>query len=145
MLWLIIISASLVLAVAISLWASFDSRRDISTGTPRFDSVADVTGIWNRETLDRILGPRDSEDRYRATAEEIRKIPRRPWKLWLDSEVADIVCMVAAVSAPFLYITNVAGAIVLLSCSGVYVLLGYVWAAREVFRGRGRSEDGQPT
>ncbi len=134
MLWILIGSVVVILGSGVSIWSSVRSRRDIATGRPRFESVADVTGIWKRETLDGILGPRDSEDRYRATSNQIHAIPKTAWKQLFDSELGDTATIIAAIISPLVYETNFALSLGLLSSSAAFIIIGYIGAVFVVVR-----------
>lgn len=137
MLWMIIATVMVALAAGGSILATIGSRRDIASGNPTFDSVADVTGIWNRSELDRVLGPRDDEDRYCATAQQVYNIPPARWKWLLDNSWCDAVSLILALTAPVLYAMQSPGAgITLLGCSAAYQLIGYGSALVAVVRSR---------
>ncbi len=144
MLWIIIGSVCVALAAALSLWASYESRRDIAAGNPKFSSVADVTGIWRRSQLDAILGSRSADDRYAVTLEELSMVRRPGWKVWLDSEAGDAACIVVALLAPFVYDSSATLAVVPLVFAGLYQFVGYAWAICVMFRSGVWDEDGEP-
>jgi hypothetical protein len=141
MLWVLLASIAVVVAAGTSLGASRDSRRDIDGGRPSFYSVADVTGIWSRPRLDRLLGPRDDDDRYRATTEQVYTIPQTLWKRLFDNDLCDLACILFAIVSPFLYQSQTALSLGLLVVSGAYIVTGYVGAIVVVVRdGSGNGE-----
>jgi hypothetical protein len=117
-----------------SIGASRGSRRDIGSGRPSFYSVADATGIWSRSRLDRLLGPRDANDRYTATAEQVDAIPQTLWKRLFDNGLCDLACILVATASPFLYGSQTVVSLGLLAVSGAYIAVGYVGAIVVVIR-----------
>lgn len=126
MIWMICVSVVVVIAASTSLAASYDSRRDIATGKPEFTSIADRTGIWYREELDRLLGPRDENDRYTATTEQVDRIPRTWLKFLLDNDWCDGMSIAAALTAPALFCFYPALSVIVLTVAVLYILLGYI-------------------
>jgi len=128
MLWVILGSVLVVIAAGCSIRASRDSRRDINTGRPSFYSVADATGIWSRTRLDQLLGPRDTDDRYTATSEQVYGIPQAWWKRFFDNDLCSLACILLAIAAPFCYRSQTVLSIGLLAISGSCVVISYVGA-----------------
>jgi len=134
MLWMILGCVAVFIGAALSLWASRDSRLDIASGNPKFESVADVTGIWKRESLDAILGPAGVNDRYQVTPSQIGAIRRPAWKVCLDSEVGDCLCLVAAIISPLIHQFEPTFAQAMLVFAAGYLITGYVWISCVLFR-----------
>lgn len=144
MVWLIVGCVILAAASCLQLIASRESRRDVASGHPSYDSVADITGLWDRRQLDELLGPRDENDRYTATAADIDRIPRTWWKQLFDSDAADYVCLLLAIVAPLVYRSSSEVAIALFAVPALYTLLGYQGAVSMVLGSeRQRSEPGE--
>jgi hypothetical protein len=143
MLWILLGSVAVVVAAGCSIGASWDSRRDIARGRPTFHSVADATGIWSRMRLDQLLGPRDAEDRYTATSEQVHTIPRTRWKRLFDNDLSDLACILFAAASPFFYGSHTTLSISLLAIAGSYVGIGYVVAFVVVIREGPRDDHGR--
>jgi hypothetical protein len=136
MLWFYLLLAVVLVAAAASLVASGNTRRDLATGRPTFDSVADATGIWNRSRLDELVGPRDGDDRYAVSAELVRNIPPTWWKRWFDSDVADIGSIALSLIGVFLVRSYPSIAWGLLAVSAAYIIVGYIGGVFVVLRNR---------
>jgi hypothetical protein len=136
MLWFILLLAVVLFAAGLSLVATRDTRRDLATGRPTFDSVADATGIWNRSRLDDLVGPRDDDDRYVVSAEQVRDISPTWWKRWFDSDVADVGCIVLSLAAGLLFRSYPSVAWILIVVSAVYIGVGYFGGIIVVLRNR---------
>lgn len=145
MLWIILGSITVAIAGGYSIGASRDSRRDIAGGHPSFDSVADATGIWNRTTLDQLLGPRDSDDRYTAAAEDVYGIPKTWWKLFFDNDLCDLASITLALASPWFFRSHTTLSIILLAIAAGYVVIGYAGAVVVVIRNGSWAERGRPT
>lgn len=126
MLWFLVLLAFVLIAAVASLVASKNTRRDLGTGRPRFNSVADSTGIWNRSRLDDLVGPRDDEDRYTVTADVVRSIPPTWWKRWFDGGPADVGCIVLSLIGLSLIDTVPALSWASVAASATYLGIGYV-------------------
>lgn len=135
MLWFLLAAGLVIIMAGASLQSSRNSHSDIKTGHPSFESIADVTGIWNRQELDEQFGPRDSQGRYRATPKETGRIAKPAWKRWLDSPAGDWIALGTALAAPLIYRLHSTSAVVLLSGTAAYLFAGYVAAAIVVIRG----------
>jgi len=144
MLWFILGSVAVVIAAACSIWASRASRRDITGGHPKYASVADATGVWNRTRLDQLFGPRDSDDRYTATAEQVYGIPKTWWKRLFDNNLCDLGCIIIALASPWFFRSQTALSIVLLAIAGGYIAIGYVGAVVVVIKSGSWAERGRP-
>lgn len=136
MLWYFVLLAVVLVAAGFSLMASGHTRRDLATGRPTFDSVADATGIWNRSHLDDLIGVRDSDDRYTVSADEVRRIPQTFWKRYFDSDVADAGCIICSLIGAPLIRSYPAIAWGLAAVSAAYIVAGYVGAFVVVIRNR---------
>ena len=136
MLWFYILLAVVLVAAGASLVASRDTRRDLATGRPNFDSVADATGIWNRSRLDDLVGPRDGDDRYAVSAEIVRNIPPTWWKRWFDSDVADVGCVVLSLIGVSLIHSQPSIAWGLVAFSASYIIVAYLGGILVVLRNR---------
>ncbi len=145
MLWIILGSVGVVIAAGCSVGASRDSRRDITGGHPKFDSVADATGVWNRTRLDQLLGPRDSDDRYTATAEQVYSIPKTWWKRVFDNDLCDLGCIIIALASPWFFRSQTTLSTILLAIAACYLVIGYVGAVVVVSRNGSWAERGRPT
>lgn len=137
MFWFIGLFAIVVISAGASLVASRDSRRNIASGNPTFASVADVTGIWNRERLDELIGPRDDDGRYNVGAETVAQLPRTRWKRWFDSDLGDVGCILLAVaSAVLLTLSYSVAAWCVLSAAAIYIVAGYAGGTVMYMRSR---------
>ncbi len=136
MLWFFVLLAVVLVSAGASLAASRDTRRDLDTGRPTFDSVADATGIWNRSRLDDLVGPRDDDDRYTVNAEMVRNIPSTWWKRWFDSDVADVGCIILSLIAASLIRSHPPFAWGLVSVGAAYIGVGYLGGILVVLRHR---------
>ena len=145
MLWVIVASVALIVAAGCSIAASLDSRRDIAGGQPSFYSDADVTGIWSRAKLDQLLGPRNADDRYTATSEQVDAIPQTLCKRYFDNGVSDLACILLAGVSPFVYGSQTALSLGLLAVSAVYIVTGYVVAVVVVIRAGSGDKPEHPT
>ncbi len=101
MIW--VVATLVVLAAAASLWGSYDTRRDIRTGRPQYESLADFTGVWDRDELARLCGPPDSEDRYHVDAGTVQRLPQKWWVRCFDSIIMDCMSVAAAFAAMWLH------------------------------------------
>ncbi len=140
MLWIVLGSMLVFFFIAISLWASVQSWRDVASGSPKYESVADVTGIWNREVLESILGASDANDCYHVTPSQVRRIRRPMWKVLFDSETTDVFCLIATVVSPIVYYFQAElGQAMLILLVG-YVVVGYALAAFFTMRSLGSNK-----
>jgi hypothetical protein len=145
MVWVVLGAIAVIVGAGLSIAASRDSRRDVDRGQPSFYSVADVTGIWSRSRLDRLLGPRDADDRYSVTAEQVYAIPQTLWKRLFDNRPFDLACICVAIASPFLYGTQAALSVGLLALAGMYIATGYIGATVVVLRGRAHDNRDEAT
>ena len=136
MLWFIVLFVFVVIAAGASLVASLGSRNDLATGRPTFESVADLTGIWNRARLDELIGPSGDDDRYIVDAETVAKIPRTRWKRWFDPGVGDVGCIVLAIAAALLMRSHSLLAWCFVSVAAAYIAVGYIGGVVVVMRNR---------
>ena len=143
--WVILVSIAVVIAAGCSIGASRNSHRDITGGHPTFDSVADATGVWNPTRLDQLLGPRDTDNRYTATAEQVYGIPKTRWKRLFDNDLCDVGCIILALASPWCFQSQTALSIILLAISAAYVVMGYVGAVVVVIRNGSWAERRRPT
>lgn len=133
--FLVIFTVVLIAATA-SLVASRDTRRDLETGRPTFDSVADATGIWDRSRLDGLIGPRDGDDRYTASVQVVRSITPTWWKRWFDSNLADVGCIALSLIGASLMRSHASVAWGLVLVSAAYIFVGYIGGMVVVLRNR---------
>ncbi len=136
MLSFFMLSAIVLVAAGASLVASRDTRRDLATGHPTFDSVADATGIWSRSRLDDLVGQRDEDDRYTVSAEMVYSIPMTWWKHWFDSDIADIGCIVLTLIGATQIRLHPPIAWSLVAVPAAYIVIGYVGGVLVVVRNR---------
>ena len=137
MLWFAALFFVVVILAGTSLAVSRDSRANVASGHPTFESVADITGIWNRQQLDDLLGPRDDADRYAVEPDTVAKLPRTWWKRWFDTDVIDVGCIVAAIVAAILLGCSYSvAAWCILSAAATYVVAGYVGGVVVYMRSR---------
>lgn len=80
----------------VSLWAGVHTYRDLRTGRPSYESLADYTGVRDRQTLARWYGPPDSADRYDVIGKQIQV---RWWVWWLDAIYLDVAFLVVSIVA----------------------------------------------
>jgi|GEM_PF-2708060 flagellar basal body-associated protein FliL len=144
MLWIILGSVAVTTAAGLSIAASIHSHRDIETGHPKFDSIADVTGIWDRSTFDQSLGPRDADDRYTVNPEAVYRIPQTLPKRLFDNVCGDVVSIGFALVSPVLFRSQPAVAVILLIIASTYMVVGYVSAIVVVVGSQSSLEDQSP-
>lgn len=101
MFWIIsVVAVLVVISVLIALTSSFFCWSDIRSGNPHWDSVADLTGVWEREKLDGLLGKStDERGCYALTAEEAKRLPRTEWKQFVERPTVHIGVGVLALLA----------------------------------------------
>ena len=136
MLWFIVLFVFIVIAAGASLVVSRGSRNDLATGRPTFESVADLTGIWNRARLDELIGPCGDDDRYIVDAETVAKIPQTWWKRWFDRDLGDVGCIVLAIAAALLMHSNSLLAWCFVTVAAAYIVVGYIGGVAVVMRNR---------
>ena len=136
MLWFILLFGVVTIASGASLASSLGSRREVATGRPSFESLADLTGIWDRERLESLVGPPHDDERYRADIESIAKIRRTWWKRWFDGELADAGCIGLAIIAACLIRSYPLLAWFVLAIPAVYLAISYLGGFVIVTRSR---------
>lgn len=141
MAWMILGGLVVGAGAVFSLIASRNSRRDVASGHPTYESVADLTGVWDRSQLDERLGPRDHLDRYTATAAEVDQIPRAWWKLLLDTDAGDVFCLLMTIAAPLAYHSFPNAGLALLAAAATYCIAGYLTAIVFVVRSESQKRD----
>jgi hypothetical protein len=134
MLWICVASALTVIAASASLWGAIDDRRDMKTGHPSFESLASYTGVWDRETLVRILGAPDENDRFPLPPDQIRELPITRLTRLFDSTTADVMSILLAVVAPILWTQNRTLAIGAAATAAGLQAIGYAIAAVVTYR-----------
>ena len=117
-----IIAAAVIVSAIVSLIGSWTTRRDFAAGRPEYHSVADLTGIWSREELERICGRPDDEDRYAITLDIARRLPRPRWKSLFDSVALDALSIAGALSSVALATIGSDTGFILAVVCGVYQL-----------------------
>jgi len=148
MIYIVVLSVVVITAAVASLLGSWHTRRDITTGRPTYLSLADRTGIWDRNELARLLGPPDKDDRYPVTPRAAATLPRRIWVRVLDSALLDTGCIVLAVVSIGLATSGSVASWCLLAPCGCYQLASWSWAAYVVVKDaswqEGESQDSEP-
>ena len=110
MIWLILI---VIVAAAMSLFGSLLSRRDIASGRPKYSSVGDFTGTWDRAKLEELLGKPDEEDRYDVRG---KALPRVVWVRVFDTNIADFLCFLGSGFSIWLARNDIVSASVRVAC-----------------------------
>lgn len=132
MIWLI--GILVVFAAAVSLWGSYDTRRDMRTGRPQYESLADFTGTWDRDQLAQLYGSPDDEDRYTVPAGAGRRLPQNWWVRCFDSVSMDCVSAGAAVAGMWLHVMGNAASVWLVAIAGLHQAIGWIIATWTVAR-----------
>ena len=123
MFWTTAIAIAVIVGAATSLFGWWHTRRDIKSGRPSYLSLADLTGIWDRDALTRICGPPDHRDRYKVTPEMIARMPIRLWVRVFDTAALDLVSATGAVTALWLaYHEQPGHGWLLATCAGYQLL-----------------------
>lgn len=119
---------------AISLLASHYSRREVRTGRATAISLADLTGIFDRDALDALFGPADLDGRYPVSPEQVGQVRQPLWKRSFDNDVLDGLDLVTALLGATLVSrsTWVGGGLVAIAAT--HQIIGYVVAAQQILR-----------
>lgn len=123
-----------VLAAAIALLSSHYSRREVRTGRATAYSLADLTGICDRDALDALFGPAESDGRYAVSPEQVSQVRQPLWKRSLDNDVLDGLDLLTALLGVMLFSrsTWIGGGLVAIAAT--HQIIGYVVAARQMLR-----------
>jgi hypothetical protein len=140
MIWIVLISGIVAGMATASLLGSYKTRRDLATGRPDYLSLADYTGIFDRQELAQLYGPPDAVDRY-TVSRDTAPLPRRLWSRLLDSMALDVVCIIAAPAAAFLAANKTPSAWWVLALVCGYQVVSWAVAAWMVSRKASWPED----
>ncbi len=124
---MLIIAAGILIGLsAYSLYSTVLSWRAVRGGRVHIDTIRDLTGLVDREQINRQFGPPDEQLSYRVTPERIKKA-RTPFAFLLSSEAVD--SFVIAALALALYEGGTALGWSILAAAAFYIVLGYILAA----------------
>ena len=141
MIYIVVLSIVVIAAAIASLFGSWHTRHDIAAGRPTYLSLADRTGIWDRNELTRLFGPPDEDDRYLVTPQAAATLPRRLWVRVLDSVFLDTGCIVLAVVSICLAASGTGASWCLLALCGCYQLVSWSCATYVVLKNASWQED----
>jgi hypothetical protein len=128
--WLIVVAALVVLLSGASIYGSYDTWRDMRSGRPTFDSLADYTGIVDRAALERLAGRPGPDGRYDLPFERASALPQRAWKKVFDWPAWDLMTLLGAISAAAIALTGTERLLpvaILVPCA-IYQVVSYVIA-----------------
>lgn len=129
--WLIVILT--VFGAAGSIEGYFDDRRDLRSGRPSFDTLFSLTGIIDREFFIDLFGEPDEDDRFDVPPARASQIPTTWWTI-VDHPLLDLLCIVIAIAAPFVFLLEKNVGLALLVVSAGSQLSGYCYAILMVLR-----------
>ena len=123
---LIIVAGILIGLSAYSLYSTVLSWRAVRSGRVHIDTIRDLTGLVDREQINRRFGSPDEQLSYKVTPNRVKKA-RTPFAFLLSSEAIDSFIIAALALALYEGSTVLGWSI--LAAAASYIVLGYALAA----------------
>jgi hypothetical protein len=136
--WLIVILT--VFGAAASIDGAIDDHRDIRSGHPSLDTLISMTGITNRKFFIELIGEPDEDDCFEVPAERVSDIPTTWWTI-VDHPIFDLLCILIAIAAPFVFLLEMKIGLSLLGISAGFQSAGYSYAMLMVFRSESQNNN----